>query len=842
MEAKDLPRIEQLFHSALEVPPAKRAAFLARECEGEPEVRAEVESLIAMLEKREDFLETPAFNAGLKALSADLSELLTGKLIGAYKVQRLLGKGGMGEVYLAEDTRLGRLVALKFLARRWATDNWARRQLIKEAQAAAMLDHPNICPVFGLEEADGHSFIVMQYVEGEVLSELARAGRLDPKQTLPLALQMVAALAEAHAHGILHRDIKPQNLILTVNGQLKVLDFGLAKVIQGKRGASPDSLASQNGLIAGTVAYMSPEQLRAERLDFRSDIYSVGTVLYELVSGQHPFAQGNDAETIAAILTSQPPTPHGANGLTQVINRCLKKDKEQRYQSATELLLDLQNAHAGVTTSLKRSRFNPFATAIIFVLLVAGGWHIYWRLTAPPTLAVLPFINESANAELEYLVKGLPDSLAGQLSRLSRIKVKASTNVTGYQGQDADLPRLGKGLDADSVLTGRAMAQGETVSLLVQLVSVKDGRQLWAGSYDLKQTDALAIQELIASEVVSILGLQLSAKEEHLFRTWQTKKAEAFHEYLRGRHFWNRRDEKNIRLAIASFERATTLDPEYARAYSGLADSWVLLTSVVYGNEKTSNAMMQARIAAKLALKIDDTFPEAHTSLGIMNLYDWNYAEAEAAFKRAIELNANYAPAHYWYSNLLLSNGRRGEGLAESEIARNIEPFSQSMNHVRCRARYWTRQFDSAAKCFDDMLKQNPANSNAQYVLGLSYLAEGNAEQALKKFQELSVTREALAIAALGHTYGRLGKKEAAFKVLSRALELVQQEKLPPQEVAIIYTGLGDLEQAFAWLNRAADEGFAYLIYLNIEPLFDVLRTDPRFPALAMRVNLKSWI
>src|SRR5262245_163143 len=299
MEAEDWRRLEQLFHTALELGVPERADYLARECADDEAMRAEIESLIEVFEKQADFLDKPAFNAGLKALSADSSEALTGKLIGSYRVQRMLGKGGMGEVYLAEDLRLGRQVALKFLARRLASDNWARRQLIKEAQAVAMLDHPNICTVHGLEAAENHCFIVMQYIEGEALSNLIHEKRLDTKQALPLAQQIVSALAEAHSHGIIHRDIKPQNIILTAGGQLKMLDFGLAKVAPGKKRSNEENASSQisqTGLIAGTIAYMSPEQLRGERLDFRSDIFSAGTVLYELGSGKNPVAQEKDAE------------------------------------------------------------------------------------------------------------------------------------------------------------------------------------------------------------------------------------------------------------------------------------------------------------------------------------------------------------------------------------------------------------------------------------------------------------------------------------------------------------------------------------------------------------------
>ncbi|MGH9855492.1 MAG: tetratricopeptide repeat protein, partial [Blastocatellia bacterium] len=551
-----------------------------------------------------------------------------------------------------------------------------------------------------------------------------------------------------------------------------------------------------------------------------------------------------DAETIAAILNEEPAElPHRAKslapGLERVIRKCLEKDKERRYPSASALLLDLQNIQSGAASRWPQPRLNPFVTAVLFVLLVAGALLVYFRLTAVPTLAVLPFINESAGSEVDYLVTGLPDSLASQLSRLSRVRVKASTNVPGFKGQQADLTRIGRELGADTVLAGKAVAQGETIALLVQFINVADGRQLWARSYDLKQTDALAIQELVATEVSAIFGLRLSKEEQKLLQTRQTRKTEAFHEYLRGRHYWNRRDEENLQLAIKHFTRATDLDRDYARAYSGLADSYVLLTSVVYGHDKTGDAMTRARIAATLALKIDDILPEAHTSLGVINLYDWNWPEAEAEFKRAIELNPNYAPAHYWYSNLLLINRRDGEGVTQSEIARNLEPFSPSMNLVRCRARYWTRQFDGAAGCFNEMLKQNPANTSAQYILGLSYLAQGHTEQALEIFQKLYATREALAIAALGHTYGRLGRKDDALRVLVRAQELARQDKLPPQEIAIIYIGLGDRDQAFAWLNKAVEERFAYLIYLNVEPLFYSLHADQRFADLARRINLQ---
>ena len=848
MEAKDWQRLEHLFHTALGLGVAERADYLARECAGEEAMRAEIESLIEVFEKQADFLDKPVFNAGLKALSADSSESLTGKLIGSYRVERMLGKGGMGEVYLAEDLRLGRQVALKFLARRLATDNWARRQLIKEAQAVAMLDHPNICAVHGLEEADNHCFIVMQYIEGEALSDLIREKRLDTKQALPLAQQMVSALAEAHAHGIIHRDIKPQNIILTTGGQLKMLDFGLAKVSPGKKPSNDENASSQisqTGLIAGTIAYMSPEQLRGERLDFRSDIFSAGTVLYELVSGKHPFAQENDAETIAAILTRQPPTlPPGATGihhrLDRVIRKCLEKDKERRYQSASELLLDLQNIAAHAAPRWRRPRLNPLVTVALLALLIAGSLFAYFQLTAVPTLAVLPFVNEGAGQQLDYLVAGLPEGVANQLARLSKFKIKAPTTVSGAKGQKADPLPVGRELGADAVLIGKATAQDQVAILQLRLVKTVDGSQLWAKSYDLKQTDALALPELVAAEVAASLHSPLNKDEEKLLFTRQTATTGAFHEYLRGRYYWNSRDKENIQLAIDHFEHAIKLDPAYARAYAGLADSYILLTSVIYGQMQTKEAVTSARAAVRKALEIDDTLPETHTSLGVIRLkYDWDWKAAAAEFKRAIALNPDYAPAHYWYSNLLIITGQAPDAVAESEIARELDPFSPSMNLSRCRTRYWTRQYESADRCFNEMLEKDPANSRAKYILGLVYQAQGRSEKALDVFQKLYEKDQALAAAPLGYIYGRLGRKEEALKILARANEMAQQTYFPPQEIAIIQLGIGDRDKALEWLEKAYDERFAYLIYLTVEPLFDPLHGDARFANLARRLNLQ---
>ncbi|MBI1761940.1 MAG: protein kinase [Acidobacteria bacterium] len=865
METKDWQHVEDLFHAALELAGAERERFLAAACKEEVALRTELESLLRAFEKKLTFLEEPVFNAGLKALSAEAS--LTGRTIGSYRVERLLGKGGMGEVYLAEDLRLGRPVALKFLARRLAADNWARRQLTKEAQAVARLDHPNICAVHGLEETDGYSFIVMQYVEGDVLSELLRPtavpaaetgqpalngdapGRskgVDSEQVLSLALQLASALAAAHAHSIIHRDIKPQNMIVSANGHLKVLDFGLAKVVQGQAGArvaEGPGQASRQGLIAGTVAYMSPEQLRAERLDYRSDLFSAGVVLYTLLTGRHPFLQKSEAETIAAILhNAPPPLPRSLNGRARafapILGKCLAKDKEHRYQSVNELIIDLQNLQQGTAPIHVPRRFNPLVAVASLVVLMAAGWWTYYRLTALPTLAVLPFVNERDEAQVEPLIAGLPEGLANQLAQLGKLRVRAPATFDKKLGRSPEQAlEAGRKLGVAAVLAGQAHAENDSVLLHVQLISTANGARLWDKSYDLKQTGALVLQQLLTTVITANLGIRLSGEDE---RRLSAVRNEAFNEYWRGRYFWHRRTPENINTAIRYFQHAIALDPAFALAYTGLADSYILLPSVAYGQMPTRESVDKARSEARKALMLDDQLSEAHTSLGVIKLrYDLDWAGADAEFKRAIALKPDDPVAHYWYSHLLHIMGQRAEGLAESETARRLDPLSPAMNLNRCRSQYWLRQFDSAARCFSEMLEQDPDDVNARYILGFVYLAQGRPAPALEIFQKLyrNPNNLRLVVAALGHTYGRLGQVKEATQVLE-CMQGLAQPYLPPLEFAVVQLGLGNREQTFTWLEQAQAERHGSMAYLTVEPLYDSLRGDPRFVALTQRLNL----
>ncbi|MDT7809762.1 MAG: eukaryotic-like serine/threonine-protein kinase [Acidobacteriota bacterium] len=850
MEVKDWGRIEEVFHEALPLDAAARAAYFDGACAGDAALRAEVESLLAALKGREGFLQEPAFDLALKVISSDKAEELTGRLVGPYAIREQLGRGGMGEVYLAEDTRLGRRVALKFLSARLTDDNWAKRQLIKEAQSVAMLEHPNVCAVHGIEESDGHSFIVMQYAEGEPLSTLIRRQLPEIKHALSYAVQIVSAVAEAHAHGIIHRDLKPQNIVVGPIGQVKVLDFGLAKTVQLKQGAGllgDDTGQFPGGLVVGTVAYMSPEQLRAERLDFRSDVFSLGTVLYELFSGARPFARASKAEVISAILTSEPAPLARPGGdippeLARIVHKCLEKNKERRHQSASELLYELSCLQNGSGPVRRVPRAGLWIPLLLVLMLVAASAFLYLRPSGAGarTLAVLPISNASADPSVESLSAGLTEDLINKFSRLSALRVKALTVVSGYKGHEYDPLAVGRSLRADAVLTATFVKQGDMLILQTSLVDTSDGTQLWGERYNVTHGQVLDLQEDVSQKVTSRLAPWASEGEKRLLEWRPTRSNEALNEYYQGRNLWEKRSKENIREIMAHYQRATELDASYARPYAGLADCYVQLNTPAYGNMPAEEAMKNARYMALKAVEIDDSLPEAHTSLGVVRLrFEWNWPEAEKEFKHAIALNPEYAWAHYWYSPLLSATGRHEEAIEQSRLANDLAPFSPAARLGKCRAFYLARQYDSAAACSDEVLVGDRDNVTAQYILGYVYLKQGKYADAVRILEKLYAKDRQLAAAPLGFAYGKSGEVGRALKILEDLEEMSRAGTyLPPQERAIIYTGLGDRDKAFAWLERSYAEHFATLIFLTADPIYEDLSPDPRFRDLARRLNL----
>lgn len=851
-DKKNISQVENVFHAALGVPADDRAAYLAQACGSDESLYAEVCSLISKADTRNSFMDQPALDLGLKVLSQAVEESMIGKVLGSYRVLSKLGKGGMGEVYLAEDTKLGRKVALKFLPQELVNDSWAKRQLEKEAQAAAKLDHPNICSVYDFENSGEHSFIVMQFIEGETLAELIRKKSIDADKMLPLARQIVGALAEAHAHGIIHRDIKPRNIMVTPAGNIKVLDFGLAKTLRPKSlEALEDSVSkfSEAGLVPGTIRYMSPEQLRNERLDYRSDIFSVGTVLYEIVSGTNPFDRNTGPEVISAILSSNPKplTQNGVvppKGLESIIQHCLSKKPEERYQSANELLLDLDKPEKGSTfVPTWRSYFNLRVTNLLVLLL----------LVVVGTAAVLYYkvgLKKHSIAVLQLTCDGIPaDTCPGAEIRqqlldhlLTRDFIVKPVDLVLSDNRDGDSAQtIGRQFGVEAVLSGKIIKRGDALILKTRLESTANGKTLAENQHIVPSQTIPLVEEL---SIRVVFNPDSSPTEEDkrtyaLLAATQNRNPDALELYMRGLYYWNKRDKDNIFRAIDFFDKAIERDPAYARAYAGLAECYVMMPTVAFGKMKTKDAMDKATAAAKKALAIDPKLAEAHTSLGTVQLrYEWNWQAAEKSFKQAIALAPDLASAHYWYSTLLGITGRMEESIAEGERAKQLEPFSPLYVTNLGKAYYLARDYDKTVKYFRTVLSEDPNSTSAMYMLMLAYFQKSMFSEAIELLEKLSNLNKWYAAAPLGYAYAKVGRVDDARRILSEMEEHSKTEHLPPLERAIVYIGLGDNDSAFYWLEESYKERFGSIIGLTTDPFFDSIKSDPRFSVLARKINL----
>jgi serine/threonine protein kinase/Tfp pilus assembly protein PilF len=857
---EDWPRVEELFHNASRLGVAERDEYLARECVGDEALRREVESLVTAFESNHSFMERPLLSEGLRALYGGPAGSLAGSSLGHYEILRMLDGGGMGgEVYLANDCKLRRPVALKFISNHYAGDEWAREQMLNEARAVAGLEHPHICLVYDVEEIDGHHFIVMQYVEGETLASLMRRGHIAPERAAELAVQIADALAFAHARGVIHRDVKPQNIMVTAEGQAKVLDFGLAQFVRPQREGEPGGEDPERTLhlgdVVGTPAYMSPEQARGDELDFRSDIFSFGVVLYEMLSGRNPFLRDTVEETLLSIRSENPaPLSTSTAGarcpLTEVALQCLAKERARRPESADLIGRRLRDLHASEAARPEPARFprlrrhaRPLFAAALALLLLFSSLvvFLYFKLSRVHTLAVLPITNQSDDREAEYLSEGLTRNLSDKFSYLPRMRVRLPSVVPPGRDGAEDLAKLGRELHADAVLSGQVFKQGDTLRLRLSLLSAPDAAQLWDSTFDLNAANILALQDDVTREVASRLGLWLVFGESKLLSRHQTENPEALRLYMLGRYLWGlKRSKENVQQAIALFDRAIELDPSYARAYTGRADCYALINNVAYGPVPTEEAMSKAGYNARYALELDDSLPEAHTSMGVVKLmYGWEWEEAEREFKRAIKLDPEYAPAHFWYSNLLSARGRFDESLSESVVSKGLDPYSPTAAMNYGRALYYARRYDEAEAYFRGLLAQNPDYPAYLHMTGLVLLQEGRYPEAIEVLEKLHAADKLRGAAALGLAYGKAGRREDALKMIRELRALSSPDSpVPPLEEALVRIGLGDRDEAFAKLDECYRERFGVLAYLTADPIYDDLRPDPRFAELARRLNL----
>lgn len=853
--------METIFHTALSLGGDERVSYLSEKCSNDAALLTEVESLITAFESEANFLEEPAFSLGMNVLGHTVDRDLTGEKIGFYEIKERLGGGGMGDVYLAEDTRLDRKVALKFLKGDFGDDKWAKRQFINEAQAVARLEHPNICAVHNIEEIDEHNFIVMQFVEGLTLAEFIseRAEDLSLEKILSIAQQIVRAVTAAHSHGVIHRDIKPGNIMITSEGSVKVLDFGLAKIVeqQQKTGLAEEhnKHISQPGLILGTVSYMSPEQLRGEKLDFRSDIFSVGIVLYEMLAKKSPFTRKSQAETIAAILGTEPSRLREGkikipDALDAIVHKCLDKDKEKRFESATALQIELENFKEGITVKSRAQKFSALyryaAFVFLFVILVGAALFLYLQGGKIPKLAVLPITNESEQADKDSLSEELTANLIEKFSHLSGLKVVAPTIVSHYKGPAIDAQIAGKELEADVVMVGKLVRQENNFILKVNLVDVADGTATLVGDYSVEDALLVDVPQAISSQILDKLRPSISEAEQAKVGRRATDNPEAYKLYANGRYFLNRRDDpENMDKAIDFFTKAIKADPAFALAWAGLADSYVLVTTSSFKNPlKTKDAVVKAKAAANEAIEIDSELAEPYVSLGIIkSRYDWDWRGAENDFKRAISLKSQYAPAYYWYSRLLALMGRYDEALTFSAKAKELDPFTVSSQINSGNIYFWSRNYDEAGRVYQEVFNNNPDNlRKVTNDFGWLYLQTGKIPEAIDIFEHLRTPDSDYGLAGLGYAYARVGRSDDALKIIDEMKALEEKKRtISSQERAIVYIGLNDKDKAFENLFKACEERYAALPQLLAhDPVTDSLRSDPRFPALLSCVNLPA--
>src|SRR3989441_7325309 len=822
---------------------------------------------------------------------------ITGGKLGRYEIRSKIGEGGMGEVYLAQDTKLDRKVALKILPADVASNRDRMERFVREAKAAAALNHPNIAHIYEIGEHDGTNFIAMEHIDGQTLRELIR-NHTDLRRLLRHLQHAAEGLAKAHAAGIVHRDLKPENIMVTRDGHAKILDFGLAKLIEIRRPSDTSSEVatailpqpSQPGMVLGTVGYMSPEQAqgKTDEIDQRSDIFSFGCILFEAVTGRKAFA-GKDAveslnkiirEPVAPISELNPSAPID---LQRVVRRCLAKDPEDRYQTIKDVAIELKELRrelaasagidvtvptmtgqrqdtdipgsqtAGGATHVSSAEYvvsgikqHKLAAAIALLLLVVGaaglGLYLHARNTeaAIYSIAVLPFQNRSPEADSEYLSDGLAESLIYRLSQLPNLKVSPTSSVFHYKGREIDPVKVGQELGVSAVLSGRIVQRGDNLTISAELVDVRYNKLLWGEQYERKMSELLATQREIAREIVEKLKLKVSGEEKG-FAKHYTENNEAYQLYLKGRFYWNKRTAEGMQKSLEYFQQAIERDPTFALAYSGLADTYDLLGAPDAGGTVSPNeAMPKAKAAALKAIEIDASLAEPHVSLAhVKYYYDRDWAGAELEFKRAIELNPNYPQAHHWYALYLVWTGRTNEGLAEIRRAQELDPLSLPINMtvgwLLCDANRTDEGIDQLRKT----LEMDPAFVAAHIRLGYCYERKGAYDGAIAEYKRIfDLGAKSLGIAGLGRAYAMAGKRNEAQKALAELQEISKHRYVSRGEIALIYAALGDKDQAFAWLNKAMDEHDLITARLKVDQRFDNLRSDPRFAEMAKRVGL----
>ena len=786
---------------------------------------------------------------------------MIGRTLGHYRITEKIGQGGMGEVYRARDERLDRDVAIKVLPSGTVAGEDARKRFRREALTLSKLSHPFIATIFEFGTQDGTDFLVMEYVAGDTLKEKLQAGPLPEKDIAKLGGEIAEALEEAHEHGIIHRDLKPGNIALTPKGHVKVLDFGIAKLLRSEEddaeAPTVDTLTKTVGR-AGTLPYMAPEQLRGEEIDAHTDIYALGATLYEAATGRRPFDAPTAEVLIGDIQHKSPRPPRELNSriteaFGRIILKCLDKDPALRYQSARELHVDLGRLGRPAPVIEKRTsmtrRLLGYAGALALLLALLVGLNVAGlrdRLFGGgpiDSIAVLPFENMMGDAEQDYFVEGMHEALITELSKIGALTVIARTSVLRYRDSDTPVREIARDLNVDAVIEGSVLRAGDMVRVTAQLIDSRTEGNLWAESFDRELTDILALHSDVARAIAGQIKIAVTPAEESRLAATRPVNPAAYEAYLKGRFHFNRFTEEDLKKSFNYFEQAINIDPSYALAYAGLGDTY-LWRGFGFAPLPPREAYAKGKAAVAKALELDNTLAEAHASLGfIKDFYDWDWTGAEREFRRAIDLSPSYAPAHARYAFTLALMGRFDEALAEIQRAQELEPLGLLESAQVAWIYYWSGQFDPAIEQLRKVLELDPNFAVAHYNLGFMYSRQGRHEEAIaagRKAIELG-GESAMFLAVLGKIYARAGKRDEALKIVVQLNERSQREYVPRFPLAGIYLGLGEKEQALAWLEKAYEEREGWLTNLKRESFeWDPLHDDPRFQDLLRRMNFPS--
>jgi len=798
-----------------------------------------------------------------KSLVTLKMELTTGSVFaGRYKIVEELGKGGMGKVYKVIDKQLNEEVALKLIKPEIASDKKTIERFRNELKLSRKISHRNVGRMYELMEDKGSLFITMEYVPGQDLKGLiGQTGRLAIGTTISIAKQVCEGLAEAHRLGVIHRDLKSHNIMIDKGGNARVMDFGIARSLTGKS-------LTRVGAMIGTPEYMSPEQAEAEELDKRSDIYSLGVIFYEMVTGQLPFEGDTPLSVAMKHKTETPADPKELNpqvpgDLSRLILKCLEKDKKNRYQDAGDLGLDLANIEIGipttervvprkktltskeitVTLNLKRFCILTIIVVAFLAAVVTIRQFLPKKDSIPspsdiPSIAVLAFEDFSLAKDQEYFCEGLKESVIHALKQARNLRVPATTSL--FKDRERDYRQIGQRLKVKTVLDGSVQKVEDKVRIIAKLIDITDESIIWTDQFDPEQEDIFSILDTISMTIVNELKVNLLGGEKTKIVKRYTEDPDAWNLYSLGRYFWNKRTEDGFNMAIKNFELAIEKDPSYALAHAGLADCYILLGHYYY--LKPDAVFPKAKEQAQKAMSIDNTIAEAHASMAyILTLYDWDWKGADSEFKRAIELNPNYTTAHHWYSVFLFAAGRFDDSLDQIKQAQELDPSSIIMSTNVAWPYYFSRQYDQAINAFKNALLMDDRFWYAHWGLAITYFKKEMYEEALEEHQKASDLYRGWqpdVESFIGITYAFMGKTKEAQQVLSNLLNRSKQGYVPPIVLANMYFALGDNDQGFEWLKRAVEVRDPGLIWLRANPLYDPIRSDPRYSTVLRSMNL----